>query len=947
MAIIKCKMCGGDLELIPGQSVAECEYCGSRQTVPAADNEKKMTLFARANRLRAACEFDKAAGIYETIVADFPEEAEAYWGLVLCKYGIEYVDDPATGKKIPTCHRSSFDSVMEDSDFEQALENADALARRQYREEAKQIEEIRKGIISVSANEQPYDIFICYKETDENGQRTLDSVLAQDIYDALTAKNYRVFFSRITLEDKLGMEYEPYIFAALNSAKIMLAVGTDYEYYNAVWVKNEWSRYLKLMAQDKGRHLIPCYKGIDAYDMPKEFAKLQAQDLGKVGAMQDLLRGIEKILPKNQPVTVIQEKVVVHAENAAVEPLLKRAFMFLEDHDWKAADEYCEKVLDFDPENAQAYIGKLLAASYRSSLKQLFDNLSKPVTNNTYFQKAIRYGDESLKKRLVENAKVSEQVWVKGQIERVEHFLSEDAWNLADTYCKGILKIDPHNAHVSLCQLLAINHVSSLEELSQTRNTISNFESFQNAMRCGDDQLRKQLLATQESIEANHNAFVKKQAEYRKQSLRGIFELCISHCAGLRADGTVKADGYNDFGQCNVSNWTNIIALDASYGITVGLRADGTVIATGNNKNGQCDVSVWTDIVAVYAYPDFTYGLKSDGTVVIAGKDLGIWSNILDWTDVVSFADSGIAIGLKSDKTVLGVGGRFGQSNVSSWSNIISVATGVQHTVGLKTDGTVVAVGSNEYGQCNVSDWTDIVAICAHDHYSMGTSLTTIGLKSNGTVLAVGNNEYGQCNTSDWTDVVSVYANRNAVIGLRSDGTVVATGDNKYGQCDVSDWTDIVAIYTAKDTTVGLKEDGTVVATGDNKNGQCNVSGWTGIVRIYTNGYITIGFKRDGTIVSTGTVDFGECDFSSWKNMVLPQDYSAFVEKMKIQWAEQKEKISAEIAKLYPLLHEQEAIYTANAKKLFGEGARLKKSAQAEMERLEAQIAELEKKINH
>ena len=89
MAIIKCKMCGGDLDLIAGQSVAECEFCGTRQTVPAADNEKKLTLFARANRLRAACEFDKAAGIYESIVADFPEEAEAYWGLVLCKYGIE------------------------------------------------------------------------------------------------------------------------------------------------------------------------------------------------------------------------------------------------------------------------------------------------------------------------------------------------------------------------------------------------------------------------------------------------------------------------------------------------------------------------------------------------------------------------------------------------------------------------------------------------------------------------------------------------------------------------------------------------------------------------------------------------------------------------------------------------------------------------------------------
>ncbi|MBQ3979570.1 MAG: hypothetical protein II634_02105, partial [Lachnospiraceae bacterium] len=212
MAVIKCKMCGGDLELVPDSTVCECAYCGTRQTVPAADDEKKLKLFERANRLRRACEFDKAAGVYESIVADFDTEAEAYWGLVLCKFGIEYVDDPATGKKVPTCHRSSFESIFEDENFEQACENADAIARRVYREEAKAIEELRKGIIEVSSKEEPYDIFISYKELADDGDRTLDSVIAQDIYTELTNKGYRVFFSRISLEDKLGTEYEPYIF---------------------------------------------------------------------------------------------------------------------------------------------------------------------------------------------------------------------------------------------------------------------------------------------------------------------------------------------------------------------------------------------------------------------------------------------------------------------------------------------------------------------------------------------------------------------------------------------------------------------------------------------------------------------------------------------------------------------------------------------------------------
>ena len=396
MAIIKCKMCGGDLEVVAESRVAVCEYCGTQQTVPSADNEKKLTLFGRANRLRMACEFDKAAGVYESIVADFPEEAEAYWGLVLCKFGIEYVDDPATGKKIPTCHRSSFDSVMDDSNLEQALDNADAIARRVYRDEAKAIEDLRKGIIEVSGKEDPYDIFICYKETDDNGDRTIDSVIAQEVYDALTEKGYRVFFSRITLEDKLGQEYEPYIFAALHSAKIMLAFGTDYEYYNAVWVKNEWSRFLQLIAAGEKKTLIPCYKNIDAYDMPKEFARLQAQDMGKVGAMQDLLRGIEKILPREK--AVVKETVVVQqsAETTKVQAMLERAFLFLEDGDWNAANEYCEKALDIDPKCAEAYLGKLMV-DLKVTKREELKNCAEPFDEKANYVKAIRFADDNLR----------------------------------------------------------------------------------------------------------------------------------------------------------------------------------------------------------------------------------------------------------------------------------------------------------------------------------------------------------------------------------------------------------------------------------------------------------------------------------------------------------------------------------------------------------------------
>lgn len=299
MAVLKCKMCGGNLEVGENEKIATCLYCGSQQTVPTADNEKKVKLYNRANTCRLHNEFDMALSVYQSIVSEFPHDAEAYWGLCLCKYGIEYVDDPKTGDKIPTCHRTCFESILDDSDYKKALELTDPSSREIYVKEAQEIDRLQKDILAISQKEEPYDIFICYKETDEKGERTPDSVIAQDIYSNLTDKGYKVFFSRITLESKIGSQYEPIIFAALRSARVMLAIGTNPEYFGAVWVKNEWSRYLSFMKESKDKYFIPCYKNMDAYDMPKEFQGFQSQNMEKIGFLQDLVRGIDKIFEKN------------------------------------------------------------------------------------------------------------------------------------------------------------------------------------------------------------------------------------------------------------------------------------------------------------------------------------------------------------------------------------------------------------------------------------------------------------------------------------------------------------------------------------------------------------------------------------------------------------------------------------------------------------------------
>lgn len=151
-----------------------------------------------------------------------------------------------------------------------------------------------------------------------------------------------------------------------------------------------------------------------------------------------------------------------------------------------------------------------------------------------------------------------------------------------------------------------------------------------------------------------------------------------------------------------------------------------------------------------------------------------------------------------------------------------TISAGAEHTVGLKSGGTVVVVGKNDYGQCNVDGWSDIVAVSAGYYH-------TVGLKSDGTVVAVGNNGSHQCDIDGWTDIVAVSVYTRNTVGLKADGTVVAVGDNSYGQCDVDGWTDIVAVAAGWYHTVGLKSDGTVVAVGYNEDGRINVDSWKNI----------------------------------------------------------------------------------------------------------------------
>ena len=389
MGALKCKMCGSNLEIEDSITVCKCEKCGTSQTVPDIEDDKELKLFERAGRLRFNCDFDKAAGIYNTITDSYPEEAEGYWGLVLCKYGIEYADN-ASGKKVPVCHRISYDSVMDDEDFELVMENSDSESRAIFREEAKIIEENRKKYIQIAESEQPYDIYISYRAKDDNGDKTAVSEIAGHLYNKLTSAGYRVFLSEAALKGKKRSECEPYIYSALNSANVMLALGTSYDDYNDVWVKNEWNRYLEIAEKNKNKCLIPCYKDVDEYDIPKEFAGLKVCQLGNDDTFNNIMAEIANVVkpesvnqPAAEPAEEIELEEIEIIEPVNINKLLDEGFSAISDKNWKKANKLFFQVLDEEPDNSKAYWGQLLVQQECTNAREMADNLYLQVIGNT------------------------------------------------------------------------------------------------------------------------------------------------------------------------------------------------------------------------------------------------------------------------------------------------------------------------------------------------------------------------------------------------------------------------------------------------------------------------------------------------------------------------------------------------------------------------------------
>lgn len=431
-----CNICGGNLINKNGRWV--CESCGA--FLPEEITNEEIDLLYFANQKLRIADFDEAEELYSDIARQYPNNSDAYWGLALAQYGIRYEKD-YDGKTIPTCFAASYQSLFDNANYKKAYELADSKQKEYLKREANKIEEIRKEWVEKASLEQPYDIFLSYKDTeiDDPTKKTDDSYEAHEIYNELTRLGYRVFFSKQALSDKTGEHYEPYIFNALNTCHVMIVYSSKLEYVSSTWIRNEWSRFYKRIKNKEklSNSLLLVYKGFNPGDLPRPFSKIENLDRNDLRFanklelyLDNVITEAKRVIPrikrvpveksdaKNKKIESIKKKKIsdsfVKKDNefknvvtreignysspkltAKLEDQLNLGFIWLKKNYYDSALKCFEEVLAENKTNGKALLGKLLSVNKVNSFNDLFRAGSEEILNFDLLQNVIDFSEKN------------------------------------------------------------------------------------------------------------------------------------------------------------------------------------------------------------------------------------------------------------------------------------------------------------------------------------------------------------------------------------------------------------------------------------------------------------------------------------------------------------------------------------------------------------------------
>ncbi len=328
LGLLECKCCGAPLTPTPEamkERIIRCVHCGHTMTLAKEDEGKTVDLLRSAELLLDTCRFDEAYTAYEKAAELDENEPEAYFGMALARFKVQYLKDEASDppRMQPICHEISEKQFSDDTNYLRALRVANIPQKRAYREKAGEIDEIRDRFYALRDEGLTYDCFLCVKVSEDGGGTTQDSHEALKLYHHLKDCGFRPFYSEVEVGKRTGSDYEALILYALYTSECMLLVCSNENYLQTKWVKNEYTRFLSMIAnEEKERDAITfVFGGKPIERLPGRSGKIQGIDLGK----PDAYSRIERFVGEHTPEARSRRAAESAAKQRAAEEEKRRA----------------------------------------------------------------------------------------------------------------------------------------------------------------------------------------------------------------------------------------------------------------------------------------------------------------------------------------------------------------------------------------------------------------------------------------------------------------------------------------------------------------------------------------------------------------------------------------------------------------------------------------------
>lgn len=409
--ILRCLQCGSNKLTKNPEGTYTCDSCGTKTDFDKFDESDQLKI-DQALSLRQTAKFDEARVLYDQLKFGLPKDQhapEVHFGLFACDYKVLFELDNRTGNRVPIFYSSSERTVFDNPNLNLALAQARDLSFKKYQEYyelASKVEAARMTYQQIVKYVTPFDIFICFKKTDLDGiSDTKDYSAAMTLYQYLVShfSQFKVFFSEKSLAEIPLTEYEPNIYYALHTSKILIVISSKRDYLESQWVKNEWSRFLAI---NKANAIIPVYlKGSNVNIFPSEILKNNAYEEGDYDrifkAIYAIMNSDKIIKEKEEQERKRQDQIIEELKKRVsttfaqpgtnLDNMFRRMKNELTDGMFEEARKICDSILNVDADHPMAWLYQFLIENKLKSFDEITTLYESNWIENRYIKKAIDF----------------------------------------------------------------------------------------------------------------------------------------------------------------------------------------------------------------------------------------------------------------------------------------------------------------------------------------------------------------------------------------------------------------------------------------------------------------------------------------------------------------------------------------------------------------------------